>query len=201
MSRRNGFATAPPWTVAVAVGGVVLGHGVTYVVLQPDGHTRAGLLARTGHAYLHLLDGPALLLALVAVTWWFLSRLTHRVTQPGAPVSFAGLATFQVTAFAGMEIIERVAAGAPLAGLLNGGLLNGGLLAIGVTSQLLVAASLMWMLRRLPTLAAHVAAVLATAVPPLRRPALVSVSGAMLAPTLAAGRRAEPIRGPPPLPV
>jgi len=196
MSRRNGLATAPPWTVAVAAGGVVLGHGVTYVVLQPDGHARAGLLARTGHAYLHLLDGPALLLALVAVTWWFLSRVTHRVTQPGAPVSFAGLATFQVAAFAGMEIAERVAAGAPLAGLLDGGLL-----AIGVTSQLLVAAWLLWMLRRLPALAARIATVLATAVPPLRRPSLVSVPGAMLAPTLAASRRADPIRGPPPLPV
>lgn len=193
MFRRNGPAP-PPWIVAIAVGGVLVGHGLTYVVLQPDGHARAGLLARTGHAFIHLVDGPALLLALAAASWLFLSRVTRRVGEPGTPATFAGLATFQVTAFVAMEVVERLAAGAPLADLL------GGLMAIGVASQLLVAAALVWTLRRLPDLAARAAAAITTSIAPLPRPALVSVPSAILTPGRSPDRRADPIRGPPPLP-
>lgn len=193
MFRRNGSAP-PPWIVAIAVAGVLVGHGLTYVVLQPDGHARAGLLARTGHAFMHLVDGPALLLALVAASWLFLSRLTRRVGEPGIPARFAGLATFQVTAFVAMEVAERLAAGAPLADLL------GGIIAVGVASQLMVAAALVWMLRRLPDLAARAAAAITTSIAPLPRPALVSVPTTILTPGRSPDRRADPIRGPPPLP-
>jgi hypothetical protein len=184
----------PPWAIATAVGGVLLGHGLAYTVVQPDAHARAGLLAQTGHAYLHLIEGPGLVLAVATVAALFLSRLTRRDGDAPLPrgVTLAYLGGLQVAAFVGMEVAERLAAGVPLTELLHGGLL-----AIGVVTQLLVAAAIAWILHRVPAIAARTAAALSSAPMPPARPAFAVIAPPAGLPHRAQVRSVEPIRGPP----
>jgi hypothetical protein len=101
--------------LGLAVGGVLLGHAITYGLLVPDVHARAATLAQTGHGYLEVLVRLGLGGVLVALGAAFLGRLL-RVTGPvSAFAPLAGrLAGFQLGAFAVMEVGERVAAGASL---------------------------------------------------------------------------------------
>ena len=191
---RSGRPTLPPWAIATALGGVLIGHGLAYAVAQPDAHARAGLLAQTGHAYLHLLEGPAAFLAVATVGALFLSRLTRRDGDPSLArgVTFSHLAGLQMAAFVGMETAERLVAGVPLVELLHGGLL-----AIGVVTQLLVAAAIAWILHRVPTIAARTAAALRSASMNAPRPALAVVAPPAGLPHRAPDRSIDPIRGPP----
>jgi hypothetical protein len=193
---REGMGTAlPSWAIATALGGILLGHGLAYAVVQPDAHARAGLLAQTGHAYLHLLEAPAAFLSFAMVGVLFLSRVTRRdeVTPPARGVTFWHLAGLQVAAFVGMEVAERLVAGVSLTGLLHGGLL-----AIGVVTQLLVAAAIVWIMRRVPTIAARTATALRSAVWSAPGPALAVIAPPAGLPHRAPERSVEPIRGPPP---
>jgi hypothetical protein len=193
-ARKGTGAALPSWAIATALGGVLLGHGLAYAVAQPDAHARAGLLAQTGHAYLHLLEGPAAFLAAATVAALFLSRLTRldQGSRLARGVTFWHLAGLQVTVFVGMEVAERLVAGVPLTELLHGGLL-----AIGVVTQLLVAAAIVWIMRRVPTIAARTAAALRSAAWSAPRPALVVVAPPAGLPHRSPERSVEPIRGPP----
>lgn len=134
MSRRS--ARARPWVSGVAVGGVLVGHAVTYGFVRPDEHARESLLAATGHAYLHLANESGLLLALIALAVALLGRVSRRrgVDAPSIGTLFRSLAGFQVAVFLAMEVLERVSSGATLSGMLDGGLLP-----LGVLAQLLIA--------------------------------------------------------------
>ena len=124
-------ATRRRSALGVAVGGVLAGHWLTYVLVDPDVHQRTTDLARTGHAYLGLANDLGLIVALVALSAVFLGRLTHReVTTPSLRALSARLSAFQIVAFVSMELLERLSAGAPLAGVLHHGLLP-----IGVVVQ------------------------------------------------------------------
>jgi hypothetical protein len=181
--------------LGVAAGGVLLGHWVTYRLVLPGRHAREALLAHTGHAYLGVANDLGLVLAVAALSAVFLSRLTRRDAAPASTARWcARLAAFQVGAFAAMEVVERIASGAPLAGLMHGGLLPIGL-GIQVGVALVGAVAVRWLLR------------LADLVADLDRPAAVRSNPRQVtwlpsdAPVpMAIGHPAAGIRGPPSAP-
>ena len=133
MSDRNGRVPAA-W--AVAVGGVFVGHGLAYLAVQPQAQARAGLLAATGHGYLSGAADAAAILAVAAAAWIFLVRLSGRFAPELAFRSrYVRVAIFQVVAYTGLEVAER----------LGGGLGSlPAVLAAGLVAQLAVAALVTW---------------------------------------------------------
>ncbi len=182
----------PWWAVALAAGGVLVGHGLAYALVQPDVHARAGLLASTGHAYLHLLDAPALVLMVVAFAAAVGTGLGRRARPATGGAFFRRLAGLQVATFVAMEVAERLASGASLTGLLDGGLLP-----VGIAVQLAIAALGAWLLRRLHQMGERLAELLGdTPSRPGRDAVVTLVAGTTIAydaPEL----RVAPSRGPP----
>ena len=129
---------------AFALGGLLLGHAIAYLVAVPDPHHRDLALARTGHAYLPAAAELALVLLLAGVAALVVRAWTPggRERSPGWPA--ATLALVQVGAFVGQEVLERVAAGAPLASLVREPILAAGV-AIQVLVALVAAAVLRWL--------------------------------------------------------
>lgn len=180
-------------TLGVAVGGVLTGHWLTYLIVSPESHARASMLRDSGHTYLGLANDAALVLALAAFASIFLGRLTHR--DPGRAGPIAGsVVGFQVAAFAIMELLERVTAGAPLHPLLQGPIVP-----VGVTVQIgvaLLAAALIGLLLRA---ADRVAAFVGTgAVAPSRPAVAFTIPGRLVVPS-ARELFASGVRGPPPM--
>ena len=66
--------------MGVAVGGVLAGHWLTYLVVAPLAGSRATILHQTGHAYLGLANDLALVVALAAMATMFIGQLA----EPGA---------------------------------------------------------------------------------------------------------------------
>jgi hypothetical protein len=141
--------------LGIAAGGVLAGHWLTYLIVRPDHHDRASLLATTGHGYLDAVFEVVWLVALVACAATFLTRLARTDVTP-AFVSLAGrVSLFQIGAFVVLEVVERAIAGS-----------FAGLLAVCLTGsvvQLLVAIAAAWLLRRLEQAAGTVASVLGRA--------------------------------------
>jgi hypothetical protein len=114
-----------------AVGGVLLGHWLTYLAESPGGTD--ALLRQTGHAYLTPANEAGVVVALVALAVVFLGGLTGDADEsPPFGRLAARLAAFQLFGFVAMEVMERITSGAPLSGLVD-------LLAVGVAIQILVA--------------------------------------------------------------
>jgi hypothetical protein len=178
--------------LGVAAGGVLLGHWITYRIVLPGEYARDSLLAHTGHAYLGVANDLGLVLALTALSAVFLSRLTRSDAVPASTARWcARLAAFQVGAFAAMELVERLASDAPLAGLLHGGLLPLGL-AIQVGVALVGAVAVRWLLR-LADLARETGR--ATALRPPTGAVAWSPTATLV--PVAVGHLAPGIRGPP----
>src|SRR4051794_7567244 len=159
---------------ALAAFAVVVGHQLVYRLAFPSATERATLLARTGHGYLPTTAHLVLLAALAGIGGLFLRSMTRRdIGVPGRSTTFLRLAAIQVSIFVLMELAERIAAGAPVAGVAVHGLL-----VLGVAVQLLLAfagAALVSLLDR----AGAVAGELALApVPRLRAALVVSVPSA-----------------------
>lgn len=180
--------------LGVAAGGVLAGHWLTYVLVDPHVHQRTTELASTGHAYLGLANDLGLIAALVALSTIFLGGLTgHERKRPSLRTLTARLATFQVLAFAAMELLERMSAGAPVAGVMHHAILP-----VGLTIQVVIAALdalvIHWLLRA----AEHIESALASAPDLFGGP-----TAAVILPTFFAPARralsAAGIRGPPPL--
>jgi hypothetical protein len=93
--------------------GVLLGHGVGYLVAHPDAADRTGALA--GHAYHAGILDAAIPLAAAAVV---LSLLAGRRGGARSRTGAASLAAWQIAVFVGLELAEHVAAGSGLAGAL-----------------------------------------------------------------------------------
>ncbi|HEY7400861.1 MAG TPA: hypothetical protein VH989_08185 [Actinomycetota bacterium] len=103
---------------SIATLGVVFGHAVTYVLIEPNAHDRNVLLTSTGHGYLPAFAETALVAAGLAFMWLFLSRLHHPSNDlPTLPGLAVGLSTIQVAIFATMEVLERIEAHAGMHGL------------------------------------------------------------------------------------
>jgi len=106
-------------TFGLAMAGLVLGHVLAYLIAVPDPHHRAFVLHRTGHEYLPAMAEAALVLALAGM-----AAVVIRAFAPGprgGSERFSRLAgrlgLVQVLAFGGLEVVERIVAGAPLSHL------------------------------------------------------------------------------------
>jgi len=140
-------------TIAVAVGGVLVGHWLTYLAVAPVAGSRTAILHRTGHSYLGLANDLALVTALAALASMFIGQLT--TPEPsGRIVAVTGrIVRFQVCAFLAMEVLERVTAGSPLSELIRTGILPIGI-AAQVAVGLLAAFVIRWLLRAADRVAA-----------------------------------------------
>ena len=116
---------------AFAVAGLVLGHALAYVLAMPDPHHRDLVLARTGHDYLPAAAQLALILAFAGAAATAMGGiLSRREAASDRWLTLAvRLAVVQASAFAGQEVVERIATGAPLADLVHQHLLVAGLAA------------------------------------------------------------------------
>lgn len=184
--RRSGLSFP---AIGVAVGGVLAGHWLTYLVVRPDHHDRATLLASTGHWYLAAAFELALLVALVAGAGVFLGRLTGGGDTPMLGSMVRRLGAFQLRAFVTLEIVERAAAGS-FEGLVA-------VCLVGAVMQLVVATTSAWLLRSLARAADSAASMLGRPVPPVLRRAVTAITtGATLFRSAPAFLPAG-IRGPP----
>lgn len=129
----------PATLLGLALGGVLLGHAVTYRLLLPDAHARATELARTGHGYLTGANTLGLLAVVAAMAAVFLGRLLRGETPTASVVAWR-LATFQVASFAALEVLERLGSASGFDRMVP-------LLLIGVPAQLLVAGLVVLLVR------------------------------------------------------
>jgi hypothetical protein len=180
--RRLGFPTA-----LVAVGGVLTGHWLTYLIVRPDHHGRATTLASTGHGYLAAAVELAWLLALVAAAAVFLDRLTGRGDAP-LRSAFRPLVALQLAAFVTLEVVERAMAGS-FEGLVV-------VCVVGAGMQLIVAATSTWILRIIAQ-AADPIAVVRGAAPTVFRRAVAPIAWAAGSPHATPASLRAGIRGPP----
>ncbi len=150
--------------MGVAVGGVLAGHWLTYLVVAPLAGSRATILHQTGHSYLGLANDLALVVALAAMASMFIAQLA--TPEPaGRLLGLTGrVVRFQVCAFVALEVLERVTAGSPLSELIRSGILPIGV-AAQITIGFLAAFAIRWLLRT----ADRVAAALGRAAAPPRR--------------------------------
>jgi hypothetical protein len=126
-------------TAGMAAAGVVLGHWLTYFIAIPKPFVRTDVLARSGHGYWLFAVQLAVVLGVVAVGALVLSQV--RSLAEGLPPehdrfarSAFRLAALQVAAFTAMEVVERLLAGASVAGMFQHHLF-----VFGLTIQLFVA--------------------------------------------------------------
>lgn len=127
--------------LALSIAGAVFGHTLAYALSYPERMSRQSVLRVTGHAYWH----AAVSAAVVSALWFGIIHLRRHVGAgrsgvrlvERAGLTFAALAILQLSVFVGMEVSERIAAGAPIATVLDHHVL-----VIGVGIQLLVAAAL-----------------------------------------------------------
>jgi hypothetical protein len=142
-----------------ALVGLVVGHELTYALVVPDAARRDSLLLSTGHAYFPALARVALALGGVALGAWFLRELS--AIRRGAPAqAFRTLALVQTTAFAALEIVERILSRVPLAELVRDRV------ALGIAIQIVVA----WALAAVVSALGRAARRLAARRPAWRRP-------------------------------
>ncbi len=120
-----------------AVVGLLIGHVAAYDLVYPDGHVHAQVLEATGHQWLWVLE-PSLALGVLiaAIAGLIGSRSGHP-----REVRFRLLALIQVSAFLGIELLERLGHGITLPDIAHE-LTDHGLwlvLLIGIGAQLLTA--------------------------------------------------------------
>jgi subtilisin family serine protease len=147
MPRRQ--TVAPGATLALGLGGVLAGHMLTYGLLVPNAHARALELARTGHGYLSSANAIGVWAAIAGLAAIFLGAVL-RPNEASRQEIVWRLVAFQLSAFAAMELCERIASGAPLHDLVP-------LLTVGVPAQLLVAGVIALFVRLLVRTVAAVA--------------------------------------------
>jgi hypothetical protein len=150
-----------PSVAGIGAAGVVLGHWLAYRVAIPEPVLRGEILAATGHAYWLVAVKAAVILGLAGVGSVLVARLSREL-RGNAPVHLSfdrlalELAAIQAPAFTAMELVERLASHAPLAGMF----LHGVFL-IGLLFQLAVAAAgaviLQWLERAADRVCAAVA--------------------------------------------
>jgi hypothetical protein len=151
--------------MGVAVGGVLAGHWLTYLVVAPIAGSRAVILHQTGHSYLGLANDVALVAALTAMASMFIAQLTNPAPAGHLLLGINGrVVRFQVCAFVALEVLERVTAGSPVAELIRTGILPIGI-AAQVTIGMLAAFAIRWLIRTADRVGA---ALRRTAVPPRR---------------------------------
>jgi hypothetical protein len=174
--------------------GLVLGHVLAYLIAVPDPHQRAFVLQRTGHEYLPALAEAALVLALAGI-----AAVVIRAFAPGprgGSERFSRLAgrltLVQVLAFGGLEVVERIVAGAPLRHLASDHIL-----VVGTAVQVVVAAAgaaFLWWLARTST---KLAETISLPAPLPRTGAVVALASTSWSPVPATFGSIGNIRAPP----
>jgi hypothetical protein len=127
--------------VCAAFGGVVLGHWLSYLLAMPSPGIRGEVLAATGHAYWLTAVKQAVVLAVVSLTAIAMREFrqvrARDLPEGRGPGSLAlRLAGLQVVGFLALEVIERLAAGAPISSILAHHVL-----VLGLLVQVVLAAS------------------------------------------------------------
>lgn len=134
-------------TFGLAMAGLVLGHVLAYLIAVPDPHHRAFVLQRTGHEYLPAMAEAALVLALAGMAAVVIRAFAGQRRGSERFSRLAGrLGLVQVLAFGGLEVVERIVAGAPLRHLASDHILVIGM-AVQVVVALAGAAFLRWLAR------------------------------------------------------
>lgn len=183
---------------AAAAAGVLGGHWLAYALILAEPARRDAVLSATGHGYLRIASVTALVLIVLALGSAVICALDARSDPAGAPRAarirrlFPRLWLMQGVAFAGMEVAERLAAGAPLRDILLGRVL-----VVGLIVQALVAAGGALLLQVLHRAAAGLARLVrssGTATAPRVLPSLAPCLNGSRSPTLAG---AAGLRGPP----
>jgi hypothetical protein len=151
-----------------ALTGAVVGHVLTYLVAFVTPHSRQAALDETGHSYWNLAVAIAIALgvwsaSILVIRHFRQGARNERSEEAGVFRSASRLALLQVGLFAGLEVGERLASGAPLRGLLGHDLLP-----LGLVFQVFVALGLALILRAMATLVEVIARTLLE--PPRLRP-------------------------------
>jgi hypothetical protein len=123
-----------------ATAGLVAGHFVHYRLAVPHPGHRQALLVATGHGYLPAATLAAIVLVIVAALGTFALGWRRGLRRggarrvPGLPLglSMLRLAAAQAAGFFLLEIVERLASGAPLDHLIGPVLLGGIVLQLGI---------------------------------------------------------------------
>ncbi len=152
---------------ALGLAGLGLAHVLEYLALMPDAGHRAQVLATTGHDYLPSALGVVGFLAAVAIATVFLRGFGAGAgglsAEPSAGPDWVRLLPLaQVLAFVAVEVGERVAAGASLAGLAP-------VLILGLPLQVLAGVAGGWVLAAAARAGTRLARALASRSPFARR--------------------------------
>lgn len=162
MSARARLRDFPVFAFAFA--GLIVGHLLSYAIAIPDPARRALVLARSGHAYLHLAGDVAVIVGFAAfVTVALRATIEGAVARASAARLASRLGAVQAGAFIVMELGERVLTGGGF-----GDLGGDHLFAVGIVVQLAIAGIGALLLRWLVRAVARMAEALARA--PRRRP-------------------------------
>ena len=145
----------------MAAAGMILGHYLAYRLAVPNPHVRSAELLRSGHGYWFLAIKAAVAVGLSGAGAFFLRHFRHWKDARTGPVDAYArilfpLAALQLAAFTCTEIVERLAAGAPV-----GGLFHHHVFLLGVAVQFLVACASALLLLALGRGAAALAELLA----------------------------------------
>jgi uncharacterized membrane protein len=134
-----------------AVAGAAVGHSIAYLIVAPQGRTRAMLLAGTGHGYWSTAVAAEIVLGLLVAVSTIVRRFDHGLRrQPRAPgeESWAWLAArlclLQTTIFIVQEVLERTVSGHPVSLVVSDRLVLVGVL-VQLAVAVLVAALLVWL--------------------------------------------------------
>ena len=182
---------------AVAAAGVLIGHWLTYALLLARPARREAVLSATGHGYLRLASVTVLVLILLALGSAVMCALDARSDRADASRAerirrlFPRLWLLQGLTFAGVEVVERLVAGAPI-GLLLGRILFVGLLVQAFAA--VVGAVLLHMLHRAAATLARLVGSPGTASAPRSISSLAPCLNRPRSPLLAG---AAGLRGPP----
>ncbi|HZC99907.1 MAG TPA: hypothetical protein VFA46_06860 [Actinomycetes bacterium] len=137
--------------VGAAAAGAAVGHSIAYLIVAPQGRTRAALLAGTGHGYWSTAVAAEIVLGLLAaasVTARHFGQGLRRQPRVPGDEPWAWLAAriclLQTSIFAVQEIIERAATGHPVGEVVRDRLLFVGFL-IQIAVAVVVAALLVWL--------------------------------------------------------
>lgn len=180
--------------MGVAVGGVLVGHWLTYLAVAPIAGPRATILHQTGHSYLGLANDLALVAALAGMASMFITQLVDPAPA-GRLLGMTGrVVRFQVCAFFALEVLERITARSPLSELIRSGILP-----IGVAAQIAVGVVAAFVIRWLLRTADRVAAALGRAVAPPRPDATPSLEPHPVFVPVFRHLSAAGVRGPPSL--
>jgi hypothetical protein len=177
-----------------AVAGLLLGHALSYAIAIPDPHHRDLVLSQSGHAYLQPLGQAALIVLLAAVVTVVVRACSRRREQATERFGvLAGtLAAIQVGAFVGQEVVERLVAGSPLAGLAHDHVL-----AVGLAAQVVVAIAGALVLRWLARQAERLANVSVRIAGPPRPAGTTTLLASTDRPRGRVTKRADNVRAPP----